>query len=414
MRKIWTVAAKDLLVTIRDPSALGMLLVTPFLVALVMTFAFGRSGGSALRDIPLHIVNHDRGEMGTRLVKALRSEELADLLEPTLVEDEAAARAAVDSDRIAAAVIVPAGLSQRITAAAGPLVSDGHDAPLVVEIYANPGREVSASVVRSIVEQVVALANTGAAGVGANLEALLASGRLSPQALVTDGVAIGERIANLDASGDQGVTSAPIRLERETRFDWLAYFAPSLAVVFLTMAMTWRTRSILEEREAGTLPRLRSTPTPVSHFLAGKVAGSLAVGLLQMAILVLATRLLLDVHWGAALPLSLLIAVTVTTMTSLGLLIAALSRTSEQAADYGQMVLILFAALGGHLLPRTLFPGWLRTLGYATPNAWSMEALAQLGQGGGLADIALPLAMLAGMAALFFILSVSALRRQEA
>lgn len=398
MSKIWAIVWKDLLSTLRDPAALGMLLLTPFLITLVMTFAFGRQGGSALRDIPLHVVNHDRGELGARLVEGLMSDELVGLLEPVLSHDEAASRADVDDDRLTAVVIVPADFSERVLAGPGK--------PVSIEIYANPGREVSSSVVRGVVEQFVAAVNAGAAGVQVSLEKLVASGRLAPGQAVVASADIGRRVA------EQVAVAKPITLHRESRFDWLSYFAPSLAVVFLTMAMTARTRSILEEREAGTLARLLTTPTRLAQFMAGKILGALAVGLLQMVVLVLASGLLLSVQWGTALPLSLLIVVTVTAMTSLGLLIAALSRTAEQASDYGQMVLILFAALGGHLLPRTLFPEWLATLGYVTPNAWSMEAFAQLSQGGSLADIALPLAVLAGMAALSFFVAVVALGRQ--
>lgn len=406
MHKVLAIVWKDLLSTVRDTSALLMMVATPFLVTMVMTFAFGREGGSVLRDIPVHVVNYDRGDIGAQLVEVFQSDELADLIEPALSSDEAASRTAVDTDRITAVVIVPEDFSERVLAAANPLAPGAQGEAAAIEIYANPGRTVSASVIHNIVEQIVAVTNAGTAGVKVSLEKLIASGRLPLDQVVSVGDEIGERMTA------QIVAAEPIVLRQESRFDWLNYFAPSLAIVFLTMTMTWHTRTILEEHERGTLPRLMTTATSTAQFMAGKILGSLAIGLLQMAVLVGATGWLLGVNWGAVGPLSALIAITVTVMTCLGLLVATVSHTVEQAADYGQMVVILLAALGGHLLPLALFPGWVQTLGYVTPNAWSMEAFAQLGQGGGLADIALHLLVLAGMAIVFFAISVVALRRQ--
>ena len=115
MKKILTIAWKDFIILFRDPGELILLLITPFALTLAMNAAFGGSGGNpTLTDIPVAIVNHDDGQFGKTLVQLFQSDDLATLVEPTLLEDDTAARTLVDDDQAAAAVIIPAaGRSSR-------------------------------------------------------------------------------------------------------------------------------------------------------------------------------------------------------------------------------------------------------------------------------------------------------------
>jgi ABC-2 type transport system permease protein len=119
MNKILDIAWKDTLTAFRDPAALVLMLLTPFALTLAIAFAFGRfaaggSQGGGLSDIPVILVNHDPGQMGAALVQVMEGPDLADLLDPLLVDDEEEARALVDADKAAAVVIIPANFSASI------------------------------------------------------------------------------------------------------------------------------------------------------------------------------------------------------------------------------------------------------------------------------------------------------------
>ncbi len=406
MKKVWAITWKDLIIAFRDKAALLFMLVTPFGLTLAMLFAFGRSGNTPLSDISVHIVNYDTGEMGRRLIEVFQSDELADMVEPIVSANEAASRAAADADTIAAVVIIPADLSERLTLPAALAKQAAQ-----IEVYANPARPISSGVVRGIVERFVVLSNASAAGVAVSMEQLVTSGRLPPAQALSVGEQIGQRVTQ------QIIETRPIALRQETAagqpaFDWLSYYAPSMAILFLTFAMASRTRTILTEREMGTLPRLLSTPSSAAEIIAGKIASSFAIGVLQMLALVAATALLIGVQWGALLPLLVLLVITVAAMTSLGLAVAALSRTAMQANQYGSALVLLSSAISGHFFPRTMFPPWLKTLSYITPNTWSLEAFTQVAQGADVAGIGLHLLVLVGMGAAFFVVSIIAFRRQ--
>jgi len=67
MRKLLILALKDLKLIFRDPAALILMLLAPFLITLGMGLITGRFSGSAtsgISNISVAIVNQDEGELG--------------------------------------------------------------------------------------------------------------------------------------------------------------------------------------------------------------------------------------------------------------------------------------------------------------------------------------------------------------
>ncbi|HOD05897.1 MAG TPA: ABC transporter permease, partial [Anaerolineaceae bacterium] len=302
MKKIFNIALKDLLINFRDPMGLVLMLVAPLALTLVIAAAFGGVGGggsAGLADIPVVIVNHDTGDLSPYLVEAFYSEELAELVEPSTVDDDAAARAAVDADEVAAAVIIPDNFSESILPAGlvqGDLSSLDSKMVSVVEVYANPGRPVSATVIRSIVDTVLNQFVSGRIGSEITINQLIASGRLSPAEAQQQGMIIGqslgaaEPIERITLSEETGTASSG--------FNWLEYSAPSLAILFMMFTLSAAGRTLLIERDHGTLPRMLVSPTSRAEILGGKLLGNFLTGLLQMTILIVAGGFLFGISWG--------------------------------------------------------------------------------------------------------------------
>ena len=86
MRKLFIIALKDLKLIFRDPAALILMLLAPFLITLGMGLVTGRFSGNTnagISNITVAIVNQDEGELGKALETVFKSEELSDLLEPS-------------------------------------------------------------------------------------------------------------------------------------------------------------------------------------------------------------------------------------------------------------------------------------------------------------------------------------------
>jgi ABC-2 type transport system permease protein len=424
MKKTLTIAWKDLLMTFRDPGALIMLLATPFALTLAIGFAFGgfnRGSSAGLADIPVTLVNHDPGQFGLELVNMFSSPDLAELMELVTLQDEAVARLGVDQDLYAAAVIIPADFSESILPASllegqvEDLASDQQIERIksVVEVYTNPTRPVSAGVVRSVVDRFINQVTVGATGGEVAITQLILSGLITPQQAGQVGAELGRQLS------EAAVVTELIQIKDETSsptggFDWLAYTAPSMAIMFLMFTVTSGGRSILTERQKGTLSRLLVTPSRAVEVLGGKVLGIYLVGLAQMSILVGAGWLLFQIHWGDIAGVILLLIALVAAASGWGMLLAAYARKPGQVGAVGTALALVFAAASGNFVPRQAMPQWLRTISLVLPNAWGLEGFQTLASGGTLTEITGILLALTAMAVVLFSISALAFRKQYA
>lgn len=413
LRKALLIGLKDLRVAARDRAALLLMLAAPFILTLglgLVSGSFGGGGNSGIQQIPVAVVNEDGGRLGRALVDAFSSEALDGLLAPAPAEDAAAARAAVEADEVAAAVIIPAGFTESVIPAAGGALAD----PVAVELYANPARPISSGVVAAVVEQF--LGEVEAATVAGRLAVsrLLESGLLDPAEVATVGQEIGEQAA---AGGEELVAVAVETVggdeEEEPAFNPLAILAPAMAIFFLMYTVTYGGRSLLEERAQWTLQRLLTTPTASASVLAGKVIGIVLTGVAQLLILIFGTTLLFGLEWGAPLALVVLIVATVLGASGWGLLLAAVARTPFQVSNVGTAMMLLFGILGGSFIPAAAFPTLLQQFRLITPNAWALDAMEQLALGAGLAEIRGSLLALLLMALLLGAAAAALFRRRQ-
>jgi ABC-2 type transport system permease protein len=424
LRKLWVLALKEVRLAFRDVGAILTMLATPLALTLAIAAAFGGGGSSPIADIPVLVLNQDTGQMSGTLVDALLSDQLGDLLEPEVVTDEAAARARVEADQVAALVVIPPDFSARLmpvgsmelrvdsSGAALSQAADTDEPPAVVEVYASPQWRISTAVVKAVVGQVLERMHLVVQGYNATMGRLILVGGLgaaNQDQLAQAGQSVGEQLV-------QGAESENlVRLEvTSTRrpFNWLDYSAASMAILFLMFSATAGGRTLLAEREGGTLPRLLVSPTPAITILVGKMAGVALTGILQVMILWGASSLLIGAYWGEPLGVAVTILALVLAATGVGALIAAWAKTPQQAGAIGTAVTLVAAALSGSFFPRMNLPAWVQRISMLTPNAWGIELFTDLQAGDVLADV---LPLLGGLLLLtlaYYVAALIGFRRQ--
>ncbi|MEJ5309795.1 MAG: ABC transporter permease [Anaerolineae bacterium] len=457
MRKLAVLAFKEVLVAFRDVGALAMMLATPLALTLVMMAAFGSGSDSTpISDIPVLLLNRDTGTFGQVLTDIFFSSSLDNLVMPTLIDEasEAAARARVEADEVAALVIIPQDFSARVfpfgaraqeltgvdvttlapNASLTPEQQAGvaqafmesymqresprepsPDDPVVVEIYASPNWRISVLVVKAIVSQGLEQLNIQIAGT-TNIMARLAAGML--QAGQTD-VAAALSAMSAGAAGQETAGAAdvtlPIKLVTTSTtgrgFSWLGYYASSMAVLFLMFAVTSGGRTLLAERQRGTLPRLLISPTSALTILLGKMGGIVLTGVLQMLILWGATTLI-GAYWGHPGGVLLTIVLLVICASSVGALISAWAKTAGQASAIGSAITLIGGALSGSFFVRWNLPQWVQHLSLVTPNAWGIEILARLQAGRAAATILPWLGGVVLLTIFYYALALVGFRRQ--
>lgn len=406
MKKIFLLGWKDLTLAFRDRAALILMLLAPFALTLGLGLVTGGlTGGSSsagISAIPVVLVNQDAGDLGGELVKLFQSADLAELVQPQTGSDPAAARLLADEDKIAAVVIIPAGFTAGIIPnAAGQA---GPAAP--IELYTNPARPTSSSVIQSIVEQFVNQVEVGRVGAQVAVSGLISSGRIDPRQAATVGAQMGASQAQSSTAGQRITLKGVEQGSAAPEFNVLAYMAPGMALMFLMFTVSNGGRTLLVEKTHGTLPRLLVAPITPGQVLLGKMFGVFLTGTAQMLILIAASTLLFQLKWGDPLAVLALVLACVVGAVGWGMLITALVKTPGQASSFGSAVMLIFGILGGSFFDISQLPGWFRVFSRITPNAWGLDGFTALAAGGGLVDIMPNIAGLLVMGALLFGISL--------
>ncbi|MBL8101210.1 MAG: ABC transporter permease [Anaerolineales bacterium] len=411
MLKTFLIGIKDLRIAFRDRAALILMLAAPFVLTLGLGMVTGRFSGNSnngLADIPVVIVNLDNKELGNALADVFRSEELAELVEPTFSADPEAARLLVDEDKSAAAIIIPAGFTQSIIPSQNAFAPGSPEPAVIpVEIYANPSRPTSSGIIKSIVDEFISRVEEGSLSGQTSILQLMLSGRITPQQAEAAGTAMGQRLQDAPNNDTLAITLNSSTADgKAVQFDVLAYLAPGMALMFLMYTVSYGGRSILAEKTQGTLPRLLVTPTNSAQILGGKVFGIFLTGTAQMLILIGASSLLFQLKWGDALGVIALVLAAVFGATGWGMFITALARTPAQVASVGSAIMLIFGIMGGSFISLDQLPPVVQNFAKITPNSWALDGFTTLGLGGTLADLSTPITALLSMGMILFLISV--------
>jgi ABC-type multidrug transport system permease subunit len=160
---------------------------------------------------------------------------------------------------------------------------------------------------------------------------------------------------------------------------------------------------LIEDRDWGTLQRLRVSGVPVTATLIGKLFSRFLVGLAQLTILFAIGWWLFDISLGRN-PLALFLpAIAISfAAAAFGLIIACLARTHDSVMPIGAVFAMAMSAIGGCWWPLSFEPSWMRALGLLMPTTWTMQVFNDLMiRNLAPSDILLPSAVAMGLGALF-------------
>jgi ABC-2 type transport system permease protein len=144
---------------------------------------------------------------------------------------------------------------------------------------------------------------------------------------------------------------------------------PGLIGVILTLTMMLFTAvSIVRERERGNLELLINTPVTTAQLMIGKVVPYIAIGLVQLALIVGVSQLLFHVPIrGSMLALYAAAAVFIAANLALGLFISTVARTQFQAMQVTFFILLPSILLSGFVFPFAGMPVFAQYLGEILP-----------------------------------------------
>jgi ABC-2 type transport system permease protein len=434
MKPVWTIAAKDLRLLLRDSRSAVILFLMPLVLILILGLSLGDAFGRKPDDrIRISVVVEDEGlpaDPGPFPGRPWSEVLLDDLTDTANIRVEriatrAEAQRLVDRGDRSAVVVLKKDFSDRAHRCSfvgdefkkdpiNPLFRDGVNIDkLDVEFLVNPTQPVGSSVIQQVVQvsllRVMIPWMIGQAfdligsdkfmdQMGDRIPEMKLAYRFLSKAKLGLGIkdGIGQFFSKYEFTAKtwSGLTKdrkPQRRDENRTEFKDTGSFGlkrgtvryqtlvPSYTVTaafFLVLTVGWL---FVAERRHGTLTRLRLAPLDRWQILLGKLIPCLLLSLFQGIFLLVAGKLVFGMSWGPE-PWLLIPLVCSTSLAAVGLsmIVAGLARTETQVAVYGTLLVLVLSGLSGSTMPREMIPEDMKQISLITPHTWALEAYSQV------------------------------------
>lgn len=387
--KFHIIAAKDLKIVMRDRNAILLLFLMPMIIISVAGLALGGLFEQNIQ-IGVLVVDLDNDDISKGLVEFLED---IDILDVDMESNEFAARDRVKNQEYGRLIIIPLDFTKSVMM--------GQDTELL--IITNPTEESQNTVLEKIVESyanrvstnVVVIKTASAYGIPVYTE---------------------EQILEIVDIAEQFVQPPPVEVITESTTSNLAEYSPfaqsvpGFAVMFLLFTTVHiGSISLIKEQEAGTLRRLVTAPISRAEIIGGKITSTFLRGFVQLTVLMYFGNVVFGLDLGSdTLALLVLIAAITLASTGLGLMVAVLVNTEDQADSVSNLLILTMSALGGSWWPLYIEPQFMQDLAHFTITAWAMEGFYDLLYfDQGLSGILKEVGMLMLMMIIFFGIAIS-------
>ena len=407
MRASLVLALKDLRLLSRDRAAAFFTFVFPLAIALFFGYVFS---GTTAEPMRVAAFVESASPAADTLVRAL-SEDGAFVL--NRVESREDGERLVRSGTAAALVVVPASYAAGVD---GMLAGAGPHLGLVVD----PSRRAEGSMLVGKVHEVgfrtvfSSMADPVQFGRALDrMEASLKDSEFSASDKLAIRVALGRARSmaaqspkDAGTGGTSGMSAwKPISVDVTELAMRPGIPANSFAISF-TQGVAWALfgavlafgSGIAEERQRGTLVRLRVSPMSPNGILMGKALACFLTCMATEWLLVFVGIAFFHVAVSSWLAMTVVIAVTAFGFSGLMMLLAAGFRTEGGAQGAGRAVLLVLAMVGGGTVPLVFMPPFLRAASNISPFKWAvMAAEGATWRNWGPDEMWMPLAVLAAI-----------------
>ncbi len=315
LSRLLAITKKEVRQLRRDRLTFGMIVGIPVIQMLL----FGYAINTDVRNLSTAVVDQADTHLSRQFLAELRETQVVNVVEqvdsPTLLEER------LRQGRVSVGVVIPADFERRVIDPMRPavhLLVDGSDPTI--------------------------------SGVARQLRAM-------PVAFDTS--AREQRVDNVEVR-------AYYNPERRTPVNVI----PGLMGIILTLTMMLFTAvAIVRERERGNLELLINTPVSSAELMIGKVLPYIAIGMIQLALILVVGDLLFQVPIrGRIVELYLAACAFIAANLALGLFISTAARTQFQAMQMTFFVLLPSILLSGFVFPFDGMPAFARFLGEILPT----------------------------------------------
>ncbi|MFD2567521.1 ABC transporter permease [Pseudotenacibaculum haliotis] len=148
------------------------------------------------------------------------------------------------------------------------------------------------------------------------------------------------------------------------------------AIMMLLFTIAAIGGGLLEEKEAGTLKRLLSSPIKPMDILLGKMGAAMILSVLQLVAMFVFAWLAFGLPiFMDTVSLILLILTISFAVSGFGVLLVSTVRTRQQLQGMSTIIIILMSAIGGSMIPISMMPAFLQKIAVVSVNYWGIQGM---------------------------------------
>ncbi|HTJ78718.1 MAG TPA: ABC transporter permease [Rariglobus sp.] len=343
--RLWAIVLKEFIQMKRDRVTFGMMVGIPLMQLMLFGFAIN----SDPRHLPTAVRSADQGPFARTLVQALRTSDYFHLVREA--DTEAETQRLLQLGDVQFVINIPEDFSRKLLRGERPTVLVEADA-------------------------------TDPAATGPALSAVNAlAGTIFNRDLPGPLTRLQAKTGPVDFR-----IHAHYNPENITQYN----VVPGLMGVVLTMTMVIITGlAITRERERGTMENLLATPVRPFEVMVGKILPYIAVGYIQVTLILVAAHFIFHVPMIGSIPLLYAVALLfIAANLAVGITFSTLAQNQLQAVQMAFFFFLPSILLSGFMFPFRGMPEWAQAIGSCLPNTHFLRIVRGiLLKGNGLAEI---------------------------
>jgi len=360
--RVWELCKRNLRETYRDPLGMGFLLGFPLVFMLLFGAIFS---GDTVSSLPVGVIDEDNTPLSQAFVNEALSEVPA--FEISTYDDADTALRDLKFGELDAYIVIPAGFGQQVSRS-----WQGEKADITLQMTYDESELI-------ISEQLISIIN-----------------------------AVARAFARIEIP--LTIDATPIHIE--TEITYVDFIGPGIIIFGLLILIPTSARTVVRDKEKGMLSRLLTTPTRPVDFILGYSLYLVVIAIAQIIIFMVAACLLgMDIvgnFWLAFLIFFLAGLCSI----GVGMVVASLSKTEQQAEPLCWLISMPLAMLSGCWFSIEMMPQYLRGLAYAFPYAHAIDASRGiLVRGVGMEAVSNDFLFLIGWAVIIFTIGIILFQR---
>jgi ABC-type Na+ efflux pump permease subunit len=349
---------KDLMLFFHDQRSVILTFLLPVILITLFAFAYGSIGAYDGRSEPVNLLVADLDHSRSSKDIIYKIDSLEDIR--VIASDVIKSKELVIKGKYAGALIIYEGFQDSLEA--------GHSAP--VEVVYDRSRDMEIGIIQQNLISTF-MSTAGEIIVKKSIEKYLQENFPTIDKSTSDDIL--KSAINKNNNTPAIKWTSVVGEKNDTKLGLIQAVAGT-AILMLLFSVAGVGTSILEEKENGTINRLLYSPLKGSSILYSKMLFAFFISILQLTAMFLFAWLIFNMDLSVNIPgLILMIIATSFAVSSLGIFLAAVARTRQQAQNLSTIIILIMSAIGGSMIPLFIMPSILQKIALLSINYWGIQ-----------------------------------------